>query len=96
MSGFLDKLGDLSWLGPDYVNQGWFEVGEDSNIVSEKEAAVLKQANDELRASDWTMLADAPLTVSQKQSWIEYRRWLRDIKVQRGFPENVQWPNKPE
>ena len=28
LHGFLDKLGDLSWLGDAYADQGWFEVGD--------------------------------------------------------------------
>ena len=28
LHGFLDKLGDLSWLGEGYVDKGWSIVGE--------------------------------------------------------------------
>lgn len=48
-----------------------------------------------LRMSDWTQLADAPLTAETKQSWVEYRQLLRDIPSQSGFPFNVTWPTTP-
>jgi hypothetical protein len=46
--------------------------------------------------SDWSMLADEPMTAGNKALWIEYRRALREIRLQTGFPSSVQWPSKPE
>lgn len=100
MSGIADRLGNLDWLGPDYVDQGWVVVGEAPEPVepvgpTAAEIAV-EQAQAELRDSTWTMLDDAPLTVEQKAAWVEYRRALRDIENQPGFPDAVQWPVRPE
>lgn len=46
-----------------------------------------------LAASDWTQVADAPVS---KQAWADYRQALRDITSQAGFPWDVQWPTQPE
>lgn len=44
---------------------------------------------------DWTQIPDAPLTAEQKQAWAVYRQALRDVPAQAGFPDNVNWPEKP-
>lgn len=44
---------------------------------------------------DWTQLADAPLTVEQKEAWEQYRQSLRDITNQVGFPDDITWPSQP-
>jgi hypothetical protein len=46
-----------------------------------------------LKKSDWTQLPDAPV---DQTAWAAYRQELRDIPQQKGFPENVTWPTKPE
>ena len=46
-----------------------------------------------LTASDWTQVADAPV---DSQAWATYRWALRDITIQAGFPENIDWPVAPE
>ena len=45
-----------------------------------------------LTQSDWTQVADAPVN---KTSWATYRQALRDITIQEGFPENIDWPTTP-
>ena len=54
------------------------------------------QRNALLSQSDWTVLLDAPLTPQKQQEWINYRRDLRDLPQQAGFPRQVNFPNKPE
>lgn len=48
-----------------------------------------------LRASDWTQLADVPLSAEKKAEWNTYRQALRDITTQSGYPFNVVWPKEP-
>lgn len=62
----------------------------------QQEMQVRAQRNSLLSLSDWTQLADAPLTAEKKQAWAEYRQALRDVPEQAGFPENVAWPLVPE
>jgi len=42
-----------------------------------------------LTASDWTQIADAPV---DRQKWATYRKALRDVPAQVGFPEMIDWP----
>lgn len=98
MSGFVDRIDDLSWLGPNYENQGWVVVGEappDPEPATESDL-ILEQVQSLLKDSEWSMLPDAPITIGQKEQWIKYRDDLRYVHLQVGFPSNVIWPQKPE
>jgi hypothetical protein len=48
-----------------------------------------------LAASDWTQLADADLTADEKAAWKAYRKALRDVTEQPGFPDAIVWPVSP-
>ena len=47
-----------------------------------------------LSGSDWTQLADAPLSAAQKKDWKTYRQTLRELPQQATWPE-VEWPAPP-
>lgn len=98
LSGFIDRIGDLSWLGEAYEGQGWIEVGDapPDPVTSTKAELEWDRAKQLLRESDWSMLPDVPMASGVKAAWIEYRRGLREIRLQAGFPDNIQWPFKPE
>lgn len=59
------------------------------------EVSIRQQRDILLRDSDWTQLADAPLTATKKGQWATYRQALRDITSQPGYPGNVTWPTAP-
>lgn len=46
-----------------------------------------------LAESDWTQMADSPLTNSEKQAWADYRQSLRDLPSK---PKGSKWPDKPK
>jgi hypothetical protein len=46
-----------------------------------------------LSQSDWTQLADAP--IKDIKPWNSYRKALRDLPKQKGFPETINWPQIP-
>ena len=58
-------------------------------------AVVRERRNALLTACDWTVAADSPLTAAEKSRWKAYRKALRDITVQVGFPFSVVWPMEP-
>lgn len=61
-----------------------------------KAGEVRAERNALLTASDWTQVADAPLSDEQKAAWAVYRQELRDVTDQEGFPFNVTFPQQPE
>lgn len=36
------------------------------------------------------------MTPQEQQAWADYRQALLDVPQQSGFPENIDWPTKPE
>jgi hypothetical protein len=49
--------------------------------------------NAKLAATDWSQGADVPQAIKDK--YVAYRQALRDISLQTGFPDSVQWPAPP-
>lgn len=98
LAGVTDRLNNLSWLGEQYSDMGWFEVGDAPAEASPSTKSELawKRAKQLLAESDWSLLSDVPMLPSQRESWIEYRRALREVRLQAGFPDNIQWPRMPE
>lgn len=48
-----------------------------------------------LLQSDWTQLADCPLSTEQKALWVTYRQDLRDVPQTQTDPLNIIWPSTP-
>lgn len=98
MAGIQDRIGDLSWLGESYADKGWVQVEGEINAIPEASPAWIawEKAKLLLAQSDWSMLPDVPMSVAEKQNWIEYRRALREIRSQAGFPKTITWPVIPE
>lgn len=59
-----------------------------------RESMVRYSRNAALRATDWTQMADAPLTALEKTAFQVYRQALRDMPSLPGFPD-VPWPEVP-
>lgn len=55
-------------------------------------AAARQQRNALLAQSDWTQLSDAPV---DSVAWANYRRELRYLPTQPGFPTEIVWPTPP-
>lgn len=76
---------------------GWTITQKTAAEITETDTAkgneVRADRNTRLTACDWTQLADSPVT--DKAAWIAYRRALRDVPSQAGFPWNVTWPTQP-
>lgn len=66
-----------------------------SPTVAARAAEQRKARTAELRESDWSQLADAELTAIQKAGWVKYRKSLRDLPTQPGFPDAINWPIPP-
>ena len=56
------------------------------------------QRNNKLKRSDWTQMADSPLTDAKKTEWATYRQSLRNFPSTLTNPESVEsvtWPTEP-
>ena len=57
-------------------------------------AAEIRSRRDALLAeSDWTQIVDYPKT--NQNDWKQFRKALRDVPQQAGFPDNIIWPIAP-
>lgn len=73
---------------------------DDAWVIRRPDPAARLRTADEIRAernrllleSDWTQLLDAPV---DRAAWATYRRSLRDLPEQDGFPLSVTWPQTP-
>jgi hypothetical protein len=68
-------------------------IEEEGPLPPPMSAEDIRAARNQLLAQcDWTQLPDATV---DKDAWLVYRQALRDITEQTGFPETVEWPQKP-
>ena len=59
---------------------------------AEQGKSVRTERNKRLADSDWTQLPDAPVDTA---AWAAYRKDLREVTAQDGFPWEVTWPEVP-
>jgi hypothetical protein len=65
------------------------DIESDLNSLALK---VRAERNRKLSETDWTQLSDS---TADKEAWANYRRALRDVPTQEGFPRQVDWPSYP-
>lgn len=85
--------------GSNWVEE-WISAPATPEEISQRTAyqadAVRSDRNRRLFDSDWTQLADTPLSIEAKEAWAFYRENLRMVPQQAGFPWNVTWPPEPQ
>jgi hypothetical protein len=84
-------------LGPVFIDTEDATAAEQEDAYkamkdAEQAKSVRASRSDQLKDSDWTQVADAPV---DKAAWATYRQELRDISTQAGFPWTVVWPEQP-
>ena len=94
------------WIATEYstqVNALKFEITDEfaAKLIkteTDKAAAGIRETRDKLLAeSDKEVLPDRTTKTSPEfKAWAEYRQQLRDISEQKGFPFDVEWPEKPK
>ena len=89
---------------------GWSIVDmteDEKNAYKANQAAIVRQTrNNLLQSSDSTQTSDFGVgnnnttahiwTADEKAAWVVYRKQLRDLPLQPGFPFNVTWPTGPQ
>lgn len=80
---------------------GWIVASKTAEEIASYDKAVAdanrKVRNDLLSSSDWTQVADSPLSDSQQSLWATYRQALRDITSHANWPhlDASDWPTQP-
>ena len=74
-------------------------VSKNARDVQESRSACRELVRQELRATDWTQVADAPISNAKKTAWATYRSDLRTnwntAKVTQDALSNMVWPTPP-
>ena len=71
------------------------EAAYRARIDAEAGTSVRAERDQKLTVSDWTQMADSPLSDSDKTAWATYRQSLRDLPTASGFPHTMTWPEEP-
>lgn len=70
-----------------------------AEMLMEYDEIIRMIRNAKLSDSDWTQIADAPLTPEKKQQWAEYRQYLRDYPLQfvgmEHYPDIITFDPEP-
>ncbi len=66
------------------------------DIINDEGQSIRFTRDELLKACDYIIMPDYPISDAKKQEWVSYRQALRDIPEQSGFPKNITWPEKPE
>jgi len=70
---------------------------EVARLIAEQPAKEARAKRDRLLTeSDWVTIRATDTGTPVPTEWQTYRQALRDITEQTGFPENIDWPEKPE
>lgn len=87
LHGFIDKISDLSWIGPTYVDKGWVALSKD------EEKAILMKEVERLQNAATSKLKDPTITVAEKQTVIHYLKILEQETLKVDFVENPTLPD---
>jgi len=93
LHGFQEKLGDLSWLGPFYVDKGWVEL-TDAEQEALKVAAITTKVQ-ALKSETKERLKSPDLTVELKIALNEYLLALDSVCLCPDFSCDPKFPIKP-
>jgi len=68
-----------------------------NELIAEQPAKEARAKRDRLLTeSDWVTIRATDTGNPVPTDWQTYRQALRDITEQTGFPEEIEWPEKPE
>jgi hypothetical protein len=93
LHGFLDKIGDLSWVGPTYADKGWVELTDtEQKAIKEKEVMARVEAEKTIAK---TTLSNPDITVESKIAWNDYLIALDAVCLCPDFDCDPKFPPRP-
>lgn len=93
VSEFCNSRGDCSIQQVD----GGYQIVENPPVSLEVLAENVRSERDRrIAETDWYMMPDYPADPETLEVVKSYRKALRDITLQSGFPRDVEWPVMPK
>ena len=93
LHGFLDKINDLSWAGPAYVDKGWVQLTEAEQEALRKEKVMARVTSE--RALATAALNNPTITVGDKVAWNNYFLALEEVCLCPDFSCDPKFPPRP-
>ena len=93
MHGFLEKIGDLSWIGPTYADKGWVELTEIEQEAIRKDEVIARVDTEKALATD--KLSNPAITIGDKAAWSDYLLALDAVCLCPDFDCDPKFPPKP-
>jgi hypothetical protein len=93
LHGFLDKIGDLSWIGPAYADQGWVELTEAEQEALRKTEVMSRVEVEKAIAA--TALSSPRITIGDKLAWSDYLIALDAVCLCPDFDCDPKFPIRP-
>ena len=94
LHGFLEKIGDLSWIGPAYADQGWVKLNE-SEELAVTSAKTIERAEKEREEAN-KVLSNPSITVGEKIAWNDYLLALDEVCLCSEHECNPHFPVRPD
>ena len=88
---FTDTTDDEGNVTTAADNEAAYRASVDAQVGT----SVRVERDKKLTDTDWTQMADSPLSDSDKTAWATYRQSLRDLPTASGFPHTMTWPEEP-
>jgi len=93
LHGFLDKIGDLSWVGPIYADKGWVEL-TDAQLTEVRKKEVMDRVEEEKTLTELA-LNNPIITVQERVAWLDYLQALNAVCLCPDFDCSPSFPIKP-
>ena len=94
LSGITEKLGDLSWIGPTYSDQGWVELSEAEELAITSARITAKAEKEREYANQ--VLSNPSITVGEKIAWNEYLLALDEVCICSDHDCHPIFPVRPD
>ena len=93
LHGFLEKIGDLSWIGPTYVDQGWVKLTNAEQEALRKSEVLTRVETEKAIANK--ALNNPAITIKSKIAWSEYLIALDAVCLCPDFDCDPKFPIRP-
>jgi hypothetical protein len=93
LHGFLDKIGDLSWVGPAYAGKGWVKLTKTEQEKLRKTEVMVRVETEKTLATG--ILSNPSITVESKIAWTDYMLALDAVCLCPDFDCDPKFPIRP-
>ena len=90
----MDKIGNLSWVGPAYADKGWVELTDAEQGAIQKAKVMARVEVGKTAAK--VALNNPAITVEEKIGWNDYLLALDAVCLCPDFIQNPKFPVRPD